>query len=209
MKVSFLAMTYLLGALLVITASGRAQSPPSEAEPTEPGRCRIVVELQRKSSNGSGFESRRASADGILVAPLEPVWIKATLQNTTKNPIIVEQGPASADFQVQVRTEDRRLVPLTSFGKALATLKAKEEGGDGSKRVRINLNPGQEVSGYYQVDRQYDMTLGGAYRIRVSRPYSDSKGGGVATSAPLLVRLEPLPGGADSPATLSNVAEAD
>ena len=152
-----------------------------------------MVELQRKRPNGLGFDPYKAS-NGTPVAPLgEPVWVKATLRNTTRNFIIVVDGPISENFQVQVRTEDRRLVSLTSLGKSLASAKAQEERTGGSKRIRITLEPGQAVTRYYQVDRVYDMTLGGTFRIKVSRVYNGPSGRGVAASVPLPVRLESLP----------------
>ena len=95
-----LLTTPLLGAFLVILAWGQPQNTLSQDEMKATGQqCRLIVELQKRRTNGLGLKTSQVSENGVLVAPIgEPVWIKATLRNVSKSPATLSTGPIEANM---------------------------------------------------------------------------------------------------------------
>jgi hypothetical protein len=143
----------------IATQSG-AQIPPSATEESVPWSTAV-----------DGMRIRiRADADSYGV--MEPITLRVEIHNVGGTARGVARADVLKDYIVEVTGPDGQKTPLTLWGRN------QEKQHRGGSAIMTVLEPGQSSSDSAVINRKFDMTLAGTYRIRVRASIPDSDGSG-------------------------------
>lgn len=108
-------------------------------------------------------------------APTEAVIVSVGIKNDSKQPLILVSTDPRTDWDLQVWNDAGALVANTAYGRALQAL-----GEDRLRRVTINLGADEVDIAQFNINRRFDITLPGTYRVMVKRQVLATDGGGLA-----------------------------
>ena len=93
----------------------------------------------------------------------DTIELKVSLKNGTRRVVYVTESNVLADYKIEIRNENGRLMPPTEDGGKLLRLSAWS-----TRRLSVAINPGQEINQTFEVNKIYAMPPG-IYSITVKR----------------------------------------
>jgi hypothetical protein len=128
----------------------------------------------------------------------EPVWVHAVLKNVSDGQLLLWVTNSSYDYAINVAYSNGKPVPLTRHGYL------DREFAPGGSATRFRLDPGATESASFLLNRLFDMSVTGTYKIGVSRGVNANGGVVVVRSPEVTVEVSdppvpPVPASIDVP----------
>lgn len=129
-------------------------------------------------ATGQGFQLR-AEAQQLVVSPAIPVVIECTLRNVGRAGVRIAESYPELDYRLEVRNARGHLIPPT--GSATTAYRT----------VSRELQPGEEITDQYRLNRMYLLAEADEYSITATRCVYRRDAAGVAevASSPIVLRV--------------------